>query len=572
MSTKYALVSVFNKTNIVNICKQLVNNNYKIISSSGTYKLLKDNINTDKLIEVSEITQFKEMLGGRVKTLHPNIHGGILANRDFKSDMDTLKENNINPIDMVIVNLYNFKNALTLKLQEDEMIEMIDIGGVALIRAGAKNYKHVTVITNPDDFIVNPSIEERRVLAGKAFRHTCEYDSMIAGYFTKGANNYITKHYEKVTDLKYGCNPYQDAFISKEVNNKMPYEVINGTPGYINYLDALYAWQLVSELYKTTNIHASCSYKHNSPAGVALASPLKEIQKRLYNLTEEQLNNQVALAYYKARQCDPKCSFGDFCGVSGTVDKVTAELMKREVMDGVIASDYTEEALEILKKKAGGRFIILKGLNVNVNEDHYESKDICGITLNQKRNNYKISLTDIPDSVPNNIKLDMILANLTLKYSQSNNVCLVQGGAVIANAVGQQSRVDCVKLACQKAKTYLLRHHNQVPNIKWNEDIKRQEKVNYIFDYIENDVSIPETVATNVPVLNWYFNSYTDIENITCASDAFFPFEDSINILGGLRVSYIIQPGGSIRDDEIKECCKKHNIEMVLTGKRLFLH
>ena len=455
--TKYALLSVANKTNIIKIAEFLKERGFCLLSTGGTSKHLEShNIN---VIQVSDFTKSPEILGGRVKTLHPKIYGGILA---YRNESDNIEDY----IDVVVVNLYPFKNTISKPHTLEEAIENIDIGGVSLLRAAAKNYKHVSVLTNPDQydaFINNfdsyqetENIDNRKLLRNEAFKHVTEYDINISNYFN---DNQVYRSYEKQLNLKYGCNPHQkNAAIYSLQNNNFPYEILNGNIGYINYLDALQSWNLVNELRGYLNIPCCASFKHNAPAGVGTSKPLTDNLKKVYFLNKDRTYNPVTTAYIRARNADPMSSFGDFIAVSDEVDEETAQYIKTEVSDGIIAPSFTDGAFEILKSKKKGNFIIIKGTYEKLENISY--RELFGVALSQDENTQPSSVFDKNNIVTKTKNLsqenleNLIIANVTCKYTPSNSVVFSYDGQVVGVGAGQQNRVDCVKLAGKKCETW----------------------------------------------------------------------------------------------------------------------
>jgi len=385
-------------------------------------------------------------------------------------------------------------------------------------------------------------------------------------------------------DLKYGCNPHQKpAALYRLVGTKLPFAVLNGKPGYINTCDATNAWQLVRELRQSLNMPAAASFKHVSPAGAAVAVPLPDTLAQAYEAKPGL--SPVALAYLRARNADPMSSFGDFCAVSDTVDVSLAKLLKWEVSDGIIAPGYTPEALEILSKKKGGKFIILQG-DTTVDPPAEEWRELHGAVLAQKRNTTlfgKEHLKDIKTkdkALPSSAVIDLIVASITLKYTQSNSVSFALGGQVIGVGAGQQSRVDCVKLAGRKVAIWQLRQHPKVLALPFKKGSKRQARVNARVRYIEGDMTVPERKVweeqfDKVP------DPLTDAEkaaflakttDVALSSDAFFPFRDSIDHASKLGVKYVSQPGGSRLDNVVVDACDEYSMVMAFSGLRLFHH
>ena len=371
----------------------------------------------------------------------------------------------ITKIDMVVVNLYPFEEVVRKEnVKEEDAIENIDIGGVSLIRASAKNYKNVSIVVDPNDYqsVMNSwdsvnTLNFRKSLAIKGFDMVTRYDAAITNYFE---NDIVFRRYEKQSDLKYGCNPYQNnAGIYKMNNVNLPFKVLSGNPGYINLLDAVNSWLLVSELERITNKTAAASFKHTSPAGVAISNgKFNENERKIYDIENYDLSNSPSgEAFVKARNCDPLSSFGDFIAISGTVDEPCARLISREVSDGIIAGGFTSMALEILKKKKNGKFIILEG-NRNFDYQDIEFRELNGFGLSQRANNEVLARDELDNIVTQNkelteeVKDDLILATITLKYTPSNSITISHNGIVLGVGAGQQNRVDCIKLAGGKAK------------------------------------------------------------------------------------------------------------------------
>lgn len=568
-----AIISVFNKTNLSSIGKFLLKKNVKIYSSGGTYKNLielnKHNHNCNNIIEISSLTSSPEMLDGRVKTLHPKIHGGILAKNNEEHQKE-LEQYNIPSFDLVIVNLYPFQQVLNNKNStEDDIIENIDIGGHTLIRSAAKNYNKVLTIVDPNDYeflennFDNITMDIKKEFAGKAFNHATQYDMAINSYFNP---TLITRQYAKEHNLKYGLNPQQKfAGLYKNIDqDDLPFIILNGNPGYINLLDAIYSYNLVAELGQTLGMTACASFKHTSPAGVGLSNPLSEILEKVYMVGEQKLSRQ-ATAYIRARNADPLCSFGDFVAINSIVDVCMAKLLAKHVSDGIIALGYEPEALEILKNKKKGAYVILQSQNTQCSNT--EIRELHGMTLVQEKNNRLTSSESLRNIVTKNnnltdqAKIDLILANTTAKYTQSNTIVATFDGQVIGVGAGQQSRIDCMKLVKRKIINWYMRQHPDCIDLLDILKIPHQEKVNAIVDYINNDLS-------------GQYAFVNQLSGVSVASDAFFPFSDNIDVASEFGCKYIVQPGGSVADDKIIETCNKHNIVMCMTGNemRMFLH
>lgn len=388
--------------------------------------------------------------------------------------------------------------------------------------------------------------------------------------------------------LKYGCNPNQKPSRIYMEEGELPIEVINGRSGYINFLDALNSWQLVKELKAATGIPAAASFKHVSPAGAAIGLPLSDTLKKIYFVDDVKIElSPLACAYARARGADRMCSYGDFVALSDVCDAATATLIKREVSDGVIAPGYTDEALEILKDKRKGTYNVIK-IDPNYVPQPIEHKQVFGITFEQGRNEIKLDDPALFENIPtqnktftDEAKRDLIIALITLKYTQSNSVCYVKDGQAIGIGAGQQSRIHCTRLAGQKADTWWLRQCPKVMNLPFKPGIRRADRDNTIDVYIseEHDDVLRdgtwEMFFTEKPeVLTMEEKKAWIAQNtkVALGSDAFFPFGDNIERAHKSGVEYIAQAGGSIRDDNVIETCDKYGIAMAFTGVRLFHH
>lgn len=389
--------------------------------------------------------------------------------------------------------------------------------------------------------------------------------------------------------LKYGCNPNQKpARIYMADGSELPIEILNGRPGYINFLDALNSWQLVKELKEATGLCAVTSFKHVSPTSAAVGKPLpQDLKKACFVDDVEGLDgNPLACAYARARGTDRMCSFGDWVALSDECDAMTAKLISREVSDGVIAPGYTEEALQILKTKRKGSYNVVR-IDPNYVPAEQETKMVYGITFQQGRNNFKIDESLLENIVtknkelPESAKIDLVVSLITLKYTQSNSVCFAYDGQAIGVGAGQQSRIHCTRLAGTKADTWFLRQHPKTLALPFREDLSRPNRDNVIDGYINGN---EEDVCADG---NWqkYFTSQPEHltpedkreflssrQNVALGSDAFFPFSDNIQRAGKSGVRYIAQPGGSIRDDLVIEECDREGMVMCFTGMRLFHH
>ena len=373
--------------------------------------------------------------------------------------------------------------------------------------------------------------------------------------------------------LKYGCNPDQTpARIFMRNDKALPLEILNGRPGYINFLDALNSWQLVKELRKALDLPAAASFKHVSPAGAALGLALTDDEKKLFFVDEKlDINSSpLACAYARARGTDRLSSFGDWIALSDTCDEITASFIKREVSDGIIAPGYTPEALEILKSKRKGNYAIVK-IDPDYEPEALETRDIFGITFEQSRSIVPVidpAKFDAPVTAnrefPESARRDLILALITLKYTQSNSVCVTRGGQTLGVGAGQQSRLHCVKLACEKADLRTLREHPKILELEFDTKLGRPERDNAINVILSSQ----SDVLSQSERKEWLAKS----QDASLGSDAFFPFPDNIERARLSGVKYIAQPGGSIRDDLVIQACDKYGIAMTMTGKRLFHH
>lgn len=390
----------------------------------------------------------------------------------------------------------------------------------------------------------------------------------------------------KELELKYGCNPNQKPSRIFVENGELPIEVLNGKPGYINFLDAFNGWQLVKELKEATGHPAATSFKHVSPAGAAIGLPLSDVEKKIYWVDDLGDLSPLACAYARARGADRMSSFGDFISLSDVCDVDTANMIKREVSDGVIAPGYEPEALEILKTKKKGNYNIIK-IDPAYKPDPIERKQVFGITFEQGRNEMPIDeeflgklVTENKD-VPEDAKRDLIIALITLKYTQSNSVCYVRGGQAIGIGAGQQSRIHCTRLAGQKADNWLLRQCPKVLNLPFKEDVGRPNRDNAIDVYMSDDYAdVLEDgqwqqffTEQPEPLTREEKREWLDkMDGVALGSDAFFPFSDNVQRAHRSGVKYIAQPGGSIRDDLVIEACNEYGIAMYFSGMRLFHH
>ncbi|CEG12748.1 Bifunctional purine biosynthesis protein PurH (Includes: Phosphoribosylaminoimidazolecarboxamide formyltransferase; IMP cyclohydrolase) [groundwater metagenome] len=524
VETKTALISVYDKRDIVNFARCLGDAGYKIISTSGTAKLLAGNEVCAE--EISEITKFPEILDGRVKTLHPAIFGGLLADKNNEAHISEIKKHNILPIDLVVVNLYPFKNVINRKHTINEAIENIDIGGVSLIRAGAKNYKNVAVVVDPQDYNTiadeiknNPdkeiSLPTREKLCAKAFAYVSYYDIVIHDYFSeKFENGFGNKFFisgEKFYDMRYGENPHQNAAVYKTDNiaknfilDSVIYE--GKKLSFNNIPDLNLALKVVAEFKES----ACCVIKHAIPCGAAIGENSDE-------------------AYDLAYECDPKSAFGGIFGFNGKVTEYVANELSKFFFECIIAKDYEDEAVNILKKKKNLR--ILKKDVSELSLEEYNIRKFSGGFMIQDEDKKHLTLDELKNLpvVTNKKPTDeeykaMFFADKIVKHVRSNAIVLAKSNKTSSFTVGigsgQTSRVDAVKISITKAN-----QSNESKSI-----------------------------------------------NSVLASDAFFPFRDGIDEAANGGISAVIQPGGSIRDKETIDACNEHNIAMVFTNIRHFLH
>ncbi|XP_041970614.1 bifunctional purine biosynthesis protein ATIC [Aricia agestis] len=589
---KLALLSVSDKTGLIPLAKCLADIGLKLVGSGGTATALRNA--GLQVMDVSDITGAPEMLGGRVKSLHPAVHAGILS-RLTDSDQADMKRQKFDMISVVVCNLYPFVETVSKpSVTIADAVENIDIGGVTLLRAAAKNHDRVTVVCDPEDYttVINElklnkdhqtSLETRQKLALKAFTHTSEYDTHISDYFRKQ----YSAGQSQLT-LRYGMNPHQKPAQVFTTRDKLPLTTLNGSPGFINLCDALNAWQLVIELKEALGMPAATSFKHVSPAGAAIGVPLTEEEADVCMVADLLPKlTPLACAYARARGADRMSSFGDFIAVSDVCDEITARIISREVSDGIIAPGYSPEALEILKKKKGGNYCVLQ-MDPKYTPDLMEQKTIFGLTLEQKRNDAKITpelfqnIVTAQKNLPTNAVRDLIVATIALKYTQSNSVCYARDGQVVGIGAGQQSRIHCTRLAGAKAALWWARRHPRVRAMRFRAGVSRAVVSNAIDNYVNG------TIGSDLPLEQW--NSLfegappallTDAERdewtkkmdkVALASDAFFPFRDNIDRAVQCGVEYIGSPAGSNNDKEVIQACDEHKIVLAHTNLRLFHH
>ncbi|KAF1961050.1 AICARFT/IMPCHase bienzyme [Byssothecium circinans] len=594
---KTAILSVYDKTGLLDLAKGLVDNNVRLLASGGTAKMIR---NANFPVEdVSAITKAPEMLGGRVKTLHPAVHGGILA-RDIEADDSDLSANSIDKIDFVVCNLYPFSDTVArINVTIPEAVEEIDIGGVTLLRAAAKNHARVTTISDPMDYHEflaelkehgEVAEKSRQKYALKAFEQTAAYDSAISGFFRKK----YAGDGEQQLPLRYGANPHQKPAVVFTPDAQLPFKVLCGAPGYINLLDALNAWPLVQELSQALSSPAAASFKHVSPAGAAIAVPLSEEERKVYMVDDIEgiESSGLAQAYARARGADRMSSFGDMIALSHDVDVTTAKIISREVSDGVIAPGYSNEALDILKKKKGGKYLVLQ-IDPKYKPDVNEMRTVFGITLQQHRNDARIDAAETFNTVivpknsgplPDAALRDLTVATIALKYTQSNSVCYALNGQVIGLGAGQQSRIHCTRLAGDKADNWWMRFHPRTLSLSWKKGTKRPSKSNAIdllcsglipdagieredFESFFEEGKVPQPFSAEERK-DWL----DKLQGVALSSDAFFPFIDNVFRAKRSGAKYIAAPTGSQNDSAVFETAEKLGITFVEQHIRLFHH
>ncbi|KAJ3221452.1 bifunctional phosphoribosylaminoimidazolecarboxamide formyltransferase/IMP cyclohydrolase [Clydaea vesicula] len=555
MKQKSALLSVSDKTDLTFLATTLHENGIRLIASGGTAKQIREN--NIPVLDVSDITKAPEMLGGRVKTLHPAVHGAT----ESASDKKDMEDRGYDFIDFVICNLYPFKKTIAKSdVSIAEAVEEIDIGGVTLLRAAAKNHSRVTILSDPADYKSvlkefkdnNGTVSEatRKNLALKAFSMTSDYDVAISNFFRA---KYAGDGQQQLT-LRYGANPHQkpaQVFVNE---GKLPFKVLAGSPGYINLLDALNAWPLVKELKQSLNLPAAASFKHVSPAGA------------------------------RARGSDRMSSFGDWIALSDVCDVATAKIISREVSDGIIAPGYEKAALEVLQKKKGGKYTVLE-IDPKYEPDEVETRQVYGLNLQQKRNNILITTKNFENiktkrnnKLPQNILNDLVVATIALKYTQSNSVCYAKNGQVIGLGAGQQSRIHCTRLAGEKTDNWWLRHNPKVLNFKFKKDVKRADKSNAIDLYVTNQIDDKEKFDSLFDEVPSDFTQaekqawLKELNGVVLSSDAFFPFSDNVERAYKSGVCCIAAPGGSVMDDVVLQEAENKKIDYVFTEYRLFHH
>uniref|UniRef100_A0A8C7P8C3 Bifunctional purine biosynthesis protein ATIC n=1 Tax=Oncorhynchus mykiss TaxID=8022 RepID=A0A8C7P8C3_ONCMY len=584
--SQWTLLSVSDKSGLLDFAKRLVNVGLSLVASGGTAKTLRDAGLAVR--DVSELTGHPEMLGGRVKTLHPAVHGGILA-RHTPSDKADMEKLGYSLVRVVVCNLYPFvKTISNTNVTVEDAVEQIDIGGVTLLRAAAKNHARVTIVCDPADYQLvavemegskgkDTTLDTRKTLALKAFTHTAQYDEAIADYFRGQYSRGVSQ-----LPLRYGMNPHQAPAQLYTLRPTLPLTVVNGSPGFINLCDALNAWQLVRELKSALGMPSATSFKHVSPAGAAVGVPLSDEEAKVC-MVNDMLKNltPLATAYARARGSDRMSSFGDFIALSDVCDVPTAKIISREVSDGIIAPGYEEEALRILSKKKNGNYCVLQ-MDPAYEPDEPEVRVLFGLHLKQKRNGAVID-KDLFSNVVSKGALsvealrDLIVASITVKYTQSNSVCYAKDGQVIGIGAGQQSRIHCTRLAGDKADNWWLRHHPRVLGMRFRSGVKRAEMANAIDQYVSgtigesvllsNSCEVPEPLD-ETEKKNWL----SSLQAVALSSDAFFPFRDNVDRAKLSGVEYIAAPAGSTADEVVINACNEQGITLVHTNLRLFHH
>ncbi|OBT52666.1 bifunctional purine biosynthesis protein ADE17 [Pseudogymnoascus sp. 24MN13] len=565
---KTAIISVYDKTGLLDLAKGLIKQNVRLLASGGTAKMIRES--GFAVEDVSAITHAPECLEGRVKTLHPRVHAGILA-RDLASDEKDLADQNINKVDYVICNLYPFKDTVAkINVTVAEAVEQIDIGGVTLIRVAAETQTRVTILSDPSDYpsfleeLEKGEIKEqsRQMYALKAFGHTADYDAAISDFFRK---QYASNGVQQLA-LRYGANPHQKPAAAYVKEGELPFKVLCGAPGYINLLDALNAWRLVEELKEALGHPAAASFKHVSPAGAAIAVGLTAEERKVYFVDDIEGLENSPLA-----QASP------------------APAAPTAVSDGVIAPGYDDAGLEMLETKKGGRYLDLQ-IDPEYVPNPQETRTVYGITMAQHRNDVVISPASFSSiitpkegaALSDSALRDLTVATIALKYTQSNSVCYALNGQVVGLGGGQQSRIHCTRLAGDKADNWWLRFSPRVLEIKWKKGSKRADKSNAIDLLVSGELpevgaerELYEAMFEEVP------KEFTDeersewlgkLKGVACSSDAFFPFIDNVFRASRSGVSYIAAPTGSQNDSAVMETAEKLGITFVEQSIRLFHH
>ncbi|EIN09459.1 bifunctional purine biosynthesis protein ade10 [Punctularia strigosozonata HHB-11173 SS5] len=600
MSAPIALLSVYDKTGLLDLAQGLHGAGVRLLGSGGTAKKIRDS--GIPIEDVSDITKAPEMLGGRVKTLHPAVHGGILA-RSIPSDEADLQAQSISPISIVVCNLYPFSSTIAQPgCTIAQAVEEIDIGGVTLLRAAAKNHARVSILSDPADYANflkawkdgqgDVGQSKRSMLALKAFEMTARYDEAISDYFREQyasaelSADQLAGPVQRMA-LRYGANPHQKPAQAFVTEGQIPFKALCGSPGYINLLDALNSWALVKELQAAMNLPAAASFKHVSPAGAAVGLELDDVEKKVYGVDDlKESLTPLASAYARARGADRMSSFGDFIALSAPCDLATAKIISREVSDGVIAPGYSEGALEVLKKKKGGKYCVLQ-IDPDYTPPEIETRQVYGIHMQQRRNDAVIDANLFTNIVTQNKELpqaaltDLIVATLALKYTQSNSVAYAYHGSIIGIGAGQQSRIHCTRLAGSKADNWWLRHHPRVLALPFKKGTKRADKANAIDLFVSGEVleggeraqweslfeSVPGPLSESEKK-----EHLAKLDGVACSSDAFFPFPDNVHRAKKSGVKYLAAPSGSVMDAECIKAADEHGMVFAHTTLRLFHH
>ncbi|KAI0306016.1 AICARFT/IMPCHase bienzyme [Multifurca ochricompacta] len=590
-----SLLSVYDKTNLIDLATALSQSGVRLLGSGGTAKKIRDaGLSVE---DVADITKAPEMLGGRVKTLHPVVHGGILA-RDIPSDQQDLAVHSIAPISIVVCNLYPFTSTISRPgCTLADAVEEIDIGGVTLLRAAAKNHERVSVLSDPADYAdfmkawkegrgdVGAALRSR--LALKAFEMTAKYDAAISGYFREqyadaSGGDKFSGPVQRLA-LRYGANPHQKPAQAFVAEGELPFKVLFGAPGYINLLDALNSYALVKELQEALDLPAAASFKHVSPAGAAIGLELSD--------TEKKPLTPLAAAYSRARGADRMSSYGDFIALSAPCDLATARVISREVSDGVIAPGYSQEALDIWVRFATPinmyHVNLVPQIDANWAPGEVETRQVYGVSLQQRRNDAVINaklfnnIVSKNKNLPENAINDLIVATLALKYTQSNSVAYAHHGSIIGLGAGQQSRIHCTRLAGSKADNWWLRHHPRVLALPFKKGVKRADKANAIDLFVGGEVleggekAQWESLFDEVPAplsSEERADHAKQLDGVACSSDAFFPFPDNVHRVRKSGVRYLAAPSGSVMDEECIKAADEHDIIFAHTPLRLFHH
>ncbi|KPI45961.1 Bifunctional purine biosynthesis protein ADE17 [Cyphellophora attinorum] len=570
-SQRTAILSVYDKTGLLDLAKGLIKHDVRLLASGGTAKLIREA--GFKVEDVSAITHAPEMLSGRVKTLHPAVHAGILA-RNLESDEKDLADQNINKVDFVVCNLYPFKDTVAkINVTVPEAVEEIDIGGVTLLRAAAKNHARVTILSDPNDYPTflqqlekgDITEQQRQSYSLKAFEHTADYDAAISDFFRKQ----YAGNGKQYMSLRYGANPHQKPAAAYTKENDLPYTVLGGSPGYINLLDCLNAWPLVKELKEALGLPAAASFKHVSPAGAAIAVPLDDTERKVFMVDDIAgiAESPLAQAYARARGADRMSSFGDVIALSDKVDVPTAKIISRREVSGA------EDGRRLRSGRPGDTLSLWRST--------YTTPERC-----QDQPKETFSSVVVPKdskALSADAQRDLTVATIAVKYTQSNSVCYAFKGQTIGIGAGQQSRIHCTRLAGDKADNWYMRFHPRALDIKWKKGVKRPEKSNAIDmlcsgqvpprsefekeDYERNFDDVPAPF-TEDERREWL----SGLQGVAVSSDAFFPFVDNVYRAARSGVSYIAAPTGSQNDGAVFETAEKLGITFVEQSTRLFHH